>query len=180
MHRNSAQRDVVLKCILPRDSKAFRATHSRPENVFVDRFVAIAMGTHSRLGERCQLRLIDLPGTSFVRLVADWAMTLFVPEEIELKKALVHALDFGWPIRLSPGTYNLGIFYCSGVPCGRPLSITGFGGQIKTKIFCTWILNNSSCIFEDLALQQSCSTRFDFRFSPHVYLCIQPTGRFSA
>jgi hypothetical protein len=96
-----------------------------------------------------------------VQSIAKLAMILRVPEEIELKEALVHAFDYGWPIQVSPGTYNLSIMYCSGMTCGRPLSISGLGGQTKTTILCTWMLSNSSCIFEDLSLQNCCSARFD-------------------
>jgi hypothetical protein len=166
MQQQELERDYVSKYLRHRDAKACRQLASTScrkessENIFIDRFVAVAMGTHRRLGEQCQFRRIDLPGTAMLRSIAECAMILYAPGETELMKALVYALDFGWPIQVSPGTFNLGHICCSGMPCGRPLSITGFSGQEKTIIRCTWILRNSACIFEDIILQ-SCPHWFD-------------------
>jgi hypothetical protein len=168
--RLMSQRDVVWKYLRHRDAvRQLTSTHSRrgePEKNSIDRFVAVSMGTHTRLGERCQLRDIDLPGAGLVRSIAEWAMVLCVPGDVELKKALDCAIDFGWPIQLSPGTYNLGNILCPAMPSGRPLSIAGVSGQETPIILCTWILSNSSCIFEDLILRHSYSPWFDSRCVP--------------
>ena len=120
----------------------------------LEKLLALAMGTHLRLGLNSPLRFFDLSETGFARSFVEAAMTIHVPEHFTtLRTALLHSCDYGWPILLSPGTYSLDIGFVHTLSRDRPLIIKG-AGKLKTVLCCTWQLFHVSGIFEDLTLLQ--------------------------
>lgn len=136
----------------PGSNSSQNATHS-------EKFLAVAMGTHFRLGDNSPLRLIDFPQSGLIRAIALSAVTIQVPEQVSsLHTALSDSCKLGLPVQISAGFFSIGCFTLHEASCAHPLILRG-AGITQTFVACSWELRGVAAIFEDLTLLQGESIR---------------------
>jgi hypothetical protein len=165
--KSLSQREIVTRYIRRRDSlpkvqqkKTFASNPKKHDDgVSCEKLLALAMGTHIRLGKDSLLRLIDSPESGLLRAIALSATTIQVPGQTScLKSAIQEACKSGLPIQLSAGVFNIGIVALHEMSCDHPLRLKG-AGRSRTWLTCSWELRNAAAIFEDMTLLHGEATR---------------------